>query len=165
MRYLAGMTGMKRSLLMVLALTLAACPKPSKPAEHAGDGKPDGPPEQTRRVALAWETQPANKPDEDPPRTKVFLAVTDETGASQSHPFGEFTGTCSDLGPKGDAKSVLQCWWAGQGVKLYVVVRGQDVVILRLDLDEAVPEDPMDRREIERITVAPGAVIMMGPAA
>src|SRR5262245_43597807 len=115
------------ALILVVAAVGCGTRKTQTRAEAPGEGKkPSGEPAPAvviKQVQLAWSTEPASPARVDPPQTKVYLAVTDETGRQTSYPLGVFPGSCSDQGPAQAyrAATVMQCSWDGRGVQLHAV--------------------------------------------
>ena len=114
----------------------------------------------TKQEVISFGTQLATAADADPPKTRVWLGLTDETGASQSFPIDTFTGTCSaEEGGDMGALGTLRCWWAGAGVNLIAVARGAEVIVLRQWVEEQ-QDEPLDYEELQRIQVTYGAKVV-----
>lgn len=128
-----------------------------------GGGDTGGGPVLTKAVVVAFGTEALGGPDADPPKTKIWLAVTDETGAARSHPVGEIDAGCSTE-PGGDmgALGTLRCWWAGGGANFIAVARGGEVIVLRQWTDEGMEELP-DYEELTRVIVPAGAKLTFQP--
>jgi hypothetical protein len=146
---------------LVIALAwVAACSGAAKTGPSSGAGEPVV----AKKVVLSWgiENQP---PQDGSPMTDVFLAMTDETGKQVSHPLGRYKGTCTVIAPPREMNALtgVACRTGATGTELHAVVeRGEDVVILKLGIDEGVRHDPMSREEVTRVKVPPGAKIELG---
>jgi hypothetical protein len=154
---------MKR--LALVLLVAAACSGKSKGSDttnSTGDPVPvdDG---VIKQVILSFGTEPVGLPDADPPKTRVWLSVTDETGAAKSYPVGEVDASCT-AEPGGDmgAYGTLRCWYAGGGANFIVVGRGGELIILRQWTDEGM-EEPADYEELSRVSAPAGAAVTFQP--
>lgn len=158
-------TRLGRALLGACAVAaLAACgPKQGGGATPPpGGGGGDGP-VVTKAVVVAFGTQALGAPDADPPKTKIWLSVTDETGAARSHPVGEIDAGCTtEPGGDLDALGTLRCWWAGGGANFIAVARGGEVIVLRQWTDEGMDELP-DYEELTRVIIPAGAKLTFQP--
>jgi hypothetical protein len=154
-----------RRLAIALAILAAGCPGRNKKGDTTGDGTDTGTDvaRPTKEVILSWATPPAGSSDADPPKTKVFLEVTDETGAATSYPIGEIDATCSSEGG-GDmgALSTLRCWYAGGGANFIAVARGGEIIVLRQWTDEGM-EEAADYEEQQRVTIPVGSKVSFAP--
>ncbi len=154
---------MKRlALLLLLAAACGGKTKGAEPTESTGDPAEvdDG---VVRQVILSFGTESVGGPDADPPKTKVWLSVTDETGAAKSYPVGEVDASCSaETGGDMSAFGTLRCWHAGGGATFITVVRGQELIVLRQWTDEGM-EEPADYEEQTRVIAAEGAKITFQP--
>lgn len=152
-------------MLLVMLLVAAACSGKSKgAASTGGTGDPvdvdDG---VVKQIILSFGTQAVGLPDADPPKTKIWLSVTDETGAAKSYPAGEIDASCSaEAGGDMSAYGTLRCWYAGGGANFIVVGRGGELIILRQWTDEGM-EEPADYEELSRVGVPAGAKITFQP--
>jgi hypothetical protein len=94
---------------------------------------------------------------------EVFLQTTDETGHQISHPLGTFDGQCQTMKPEADMKAVsgVHCAMAGseKGVELDAVIVGDELVVLKLDVQVGVAPDPMARTEVTRVKAPAGAAV------
>jgi hypothetical protein len=151
------------ALLLVLAAACGAKNKGDGTAAGTGDGTGTGDPGVVKQVILGFGTEPVGMPDADPPKTRVWLTVTDETGAAKSYPMGEVAATCS-AEPGGDmgAYGTLRCWYAGGGANFIVVGRGGELILLRQETDEGL-EEPADYEELSRVSVPTGAAVTFQP--
>ncbi len=112
-----------------------------------------------KKVAVSWGIEKHGE------MADIFLATTDETGKQVSHPLGRYKGECAVITPAKEmnALSGVACRTGGTGTELHAVVEnGQDVVILKLGIDEGVTHDPMAREEVTRVKVPSGAKIEAG---
>jgi hypothetical protein len=154
---------MKR--LALVLLVAAACGGKGKGAQSTeSTGDPvdvdDG---VVKQVVLSFGTEVVGGPEADPPKTKVWLSVTDETGAAKSFPVGEVDASCSaETGGDMSAYGTLRCWYAGGGANFIVVERNGELIVLRQWTDEGL-EEPTDYEELERVTVTAGAKITFQP--
>ena len=114
-------------------------------------------------VQLEWSTEPAS-PRADPPTTKVYLAVTDETGKQTSYPLGVFQGSCANQGPAAAyrAVTVIQCSWAGTGIQLHAVVGSGEVLVYSMEVLEGIEPDPMARKQVQRVEIPIDAKVSVG---
>jgi hypothetical protein len=112
-----------------------------------------------KRVAVSWGIEPHGE------TADVFLATTDETGKQVSHSLGRYKGNCTVIAPVKamNALSGVACRTGGTGTELHAVVQnGEDIVVLKMGIDQGVPLDPMAREEVMRIKVVIGAKIEAG---
>ena len=117
------------------------------------------PPLPPKRVALTWGFEKQGE------MADVFLATTDETGKQVSTPIGRYKGECAVIAPPKEmnALSGVACRTGGTGTELHAVVQnGEDVVVLKMGIDEGVKPDPMAREEVIRVSVPRGAKIEAG---
>lgn len=139
-------------LVIGLAL-LAACGGSPKPAAT------DGTPVIAKRVALSWGIEKQGE------FADVFLATTDETGKQVSHPLGRWKGECAVFTPAAEMNAIsgVACRTGATGTELHAVVqRGEDIVVVKMGIDEGVKPDPMAREEVTRVKVPLGAKIELG---
>lgn len=143
-------------LAIALALCgLAACPGPKKPANQGGSGEPV----LAKKLSLGWGISQQGE------MADLFLQVTDETGKQVSHELGRWKGTCApDKAADGmKALIAISCRTGGTGTQLQAIRQGGDeVIIMRLGIDEGVAPDPMAREEVKRIKVPLGVAIEAG---
>jgi len=154
-----------RTLALAFVLALAACgAKGQTSGTTAGTGDPGGgDPGVVQQAILAFGTEAVGGPDADPPKTRVWLSVTDETGSARSFPVGEVAAACSaEAGGDMNAYGTLRCWHAGGGANFIVVGRGGELIVLRQLTDEG-PDEPADYEELERVGVPAGAKISFVP--
>ena len=152
-----------RSLLVAAALALVGCPKNDGGTTTTnGDGTDTGT-EVVKATVVSFGTQDLGGPEADPPKTKVFLSMTDETGAAKSIPLDEIAASCSsEMGGELGAVGTLRCWYAGGGANYIAVARGQDLIILRQWTDEGM-EEPADYEELTRMPLPMGARVTFEP--
>lgn len=138
---------------LAIALLLAACGGSAKPAATTGSEII------AKRVALSWGIEKQGE------FADVFLATTDETGKQVSHPLGRWKGTCTVFtpAPNMNALTGVRCSTGATGTELHAVIqRGEDIVIVKLGIDDGVTPDPMSREEVTRIRAPAGAKIELG---
>jgi hypothetical protein len=112
-----------------------------------------------KKVAVSWGITKVGE------MADIFLATTDETGKQVSHSLGRYKGACSVINPPKEmnALSGVACRTGGTGTELHAVVQnGEDVVVLKMGIDEGVKPDPMAREEVIRVSVPRGAKIEAG---
>lgn len=94
----------------------------------------------------------------EPAKTKVLLSKSDETGATDHTDVGTFVGSCQNVAAEGDDVVVAaQCKAGDKGVKLHVVHRRDELIVLRAYLEEEGDELSFD--VIKRVKVPIGAVV------
>jgi hypothetical protein len=143
-------------LVIALAL-LGSCSGKSTSASTTGAA--ESTPVIAKKVALSWGFEKHGE------MADVFLATTDETGKQVSHPLGRYKGECAVITPPKAMNAVtgVACRTGGTGTELHAVIEhGEDVVILKLGIDEGVTPDPMSREEVTRVKVPLGAKIEAG---
>jgi hypothetical protein len=141
-----------------IALALAACSGTSKKEDTTG-GRGGGTPIIAKRVSLSWGVTPQGE------MADLFLQTTDETGHQISHELGRWKGTCQkvDPAPAMNALIALDCRTGGTGTQLQALLHGGDeIVIMKLGIDEGVTADPMAREEVKRIKIPLGAKVEAG---
>ena len=138
---------------LVISLALvAACSGAAKTGSTAGSGAPLV----IKKVAVSWGFEQHGE------MSDVFLATTDETGKQVSHPLGRYKGVCSVITPAKEMNAItgVACRTGPTGTELHAVVEhGEDIVIVKLGIDEGVRQDPMAREEVTRVKVPPGSKI------
>ena len=136
---------------LVISLALvAACGGAAKTGSTAGA------PPVIKKVAVSWGFEQHGE------MSDVFLATTDETGKQVSHPLGRYKGVCSVITPAKEMNAVtgVACRTGPTGTELHAVIEhGEDIVVLKLGIDEGVRQDPMAREEVTRVKVPPGSKI------
>jgi hypothetical protein len=141
-----------------LAITLVflwSCSGAGKPGGST-TGAGEGPPIVAKKIALSWGIEKQGE------MADVFLATTDETGKQVSHPLGRYKGECTVITPAKEMNAVsgVACRTGGTGTELHAVIqRGEDIVILKLGIDQGVTPDPMSREEVTHIKAPAGAKI------
>jgi len=137
---------------LVISLALvAACSGAGKTGSTAGSAPPV-----IKKVAVSWGFEQHGE------MSDVFLATTDETGKQVSHPLGRYKGVCSVITPAKEMNAVtgVACRTGPTGTELHAVIEhGEDIVVLKLGIDEGVRQDPMAREEVTRVKVSPGSKI------
>ena len=142
----------------VIALALVAACGGAARTEHTEKAGP-GEPVIAKKVAVSWGIEQHGD------SADVFLATTDETGKQVSHPLGSYHGICRVItpAPEMNAVSGVACRSGATGTELQAVIRGgEDIVVLKLGVDEGVKPDPMAREEVTRVKVPLGAKIEAG---
>ncbi len=146
---------MTRLAIAIVLGGLVSCSGSAKPARPSGSGEPI----MAKKLALSWGiTQDGEMAD-------LYLQTTDETGKQVSHELGRWKGTCAPATPAPNMKALiaLDCRTGGTGTELQAVQQGGDeIVILKLGIDEGVMPDPMAREEVKRIKVPLGIAIEAG---
>lgn len=146
---------MTRLAIASLLLALAACPGPAKPTTTGGSGEPV----LAKKISLAWGISQQGE------MADLFLQVTDETGKQVSHELGRWKGTCAADKAQDNMNALitLSCRTGGTGTQLQAIRQGGDeIVIVKLGIDEGVVPDPMAREEVKRIKVPLGVGIEAG---
>lgn len=153
---------------LVIALALvAACSggarnatgphEPDRKGSAAGSGEVAAP--GAKRFAVSWGIEQHGS------AADLFLATTDETGKQVSHPLGTYQGVCSVITPAKEMNAVtgVGCRDGATGTELHAIVEhGQEIVVVKLRVDEGVKQDPMAREEVTRIKVPLGAKVQIG---
>jgi hypothetical protein len=138
---------------LVISLALvAACSGAAKTGSTAGSSAPPV----IKKVAVSWGFEQHGE------MSDVFLATTDETGKQVSHPLGRYKGVCSVITPAKEMNAItgVACRTGPTGTELHAVIEhGEDIVIVKLGIDEGVRQDPMAREEVTRVKVPPGSKI------
>ena len=139
-------------IVITLAL-LASCSSAAKRASTTGENVPVI---VAKKVAVSWGITKVGE------MADIFLATTDETGKQVSHPLGRYKGSCSVVVPAREMNALtgVACRTGPTGTELHAVVEhGEDIVVLKLGIDEGVKQDPMSREEVTRVKVPAGAKI------
>src|SRR5262245_11790276 len=153
---------MVRRISLALVLALAACggKKGSTTPDGTGDGSGTGVLVKQRIVRFdTSNTAPINA---TVPHTKVWLEVTDETGAAKSYPVDEIESDCAaEAGGEMGALGTLRCVRDGNGANYIAVVRNDEIILLR---QWVVPgEDDHDYEELSRIALPVGSKFAFPP--
>jgi len=141
--------------LVITLAFLVSCSGGAKTGSTTGSGDPII----AKRVAISWGIEKQGE------MADIFLATTDETGKQVSHPLGRNKGDCAVITPAKEMNAVsgVACRTGPTGTELHAVIqRGQDIVVVKLGIDEGVKQDPMAREEVTRITVPLGTKIEAG---
>lgn len=164
---------MARALTLV-ALIAAACasrtvgeggseePAPAV-SKRSDAGSGGGAAESVQRTThLALELSEVEERRE-PPRTRVFVDVTDETGARDREEIGVFEGECTEVSGQLEGEPMdpilgADCWHEDQGVKLRFVVRDWVLIVLRARV-YSKDEDPY-YDEHQRIELTKGSRVV-----
>src|SRR5215470_9306215 len=141
--------------LAIAFVLVSACSGTPKPT---GSGDGSGPAIYAKKIALSWGIQ-ATADGAD-----LFLQTTDETGKQVSHPLGHYLGKCQVFTPAKEMSAVtgIGCDTGGKGIELHAVVRGDDIIVVKLNTQQGVTPDPMAREEVTRVTAPIGAKIEAG---
>ena len=149
---------MNRSAFAI-ALALAACSGSAKKEDTTTGGGGGGTPILAKRDSLSWGVTPQGE------MADLFLQTTDETGHQVSHELGRWKGTCAPVDPPTgmNALIALDCRTGGTGTQLQALLHGGDeIIIMKLGIDEGVTPDPMAREEVKRIKIPLGAKVEAG---
>jgi hypothetical protein len=147
---------MTRLAIALALFCLTACPGPAKPTTT---GSGSGEPMLAKKLSLSWGISQQGE------MADLFLQVTDETGKQVSHELGRWKGTCAADKAQDNMKALiaLSCRTGGTGTQLQAIRQGGDeIVIVKLGIDEGVMPDPMSREEVKRIKVPLGVAIEAG---
>jgi hypothetical protein len=154
---------------LVIALALVAAGRggartagsnePGKDRTGSGSGEVAAP--GAKKLAVSWGIEQHGS------AADVFLATTDETGKQVSHPLGTYRGVCSVIAPGKEMNAVtgVGCRDGATGTELHAIVergREQEIIVVKLRVDEGVKQDPMAREEVTRIKVPLGAKVQIG---
>jgi hypothetical protein len=148
------------ALALVAACSGAARNGTGQSPDHkdlAGSGEAAAP--GAKRFAVSWGIEQHGS------AADVFLATTDETGKQVSHPLGTYQGVCSVITPAPEMNAVtgVGCRDGATGTELHAIIEhGEEIVIVKLHVDEGVKLDPMAREEVTRIKVPLGAKVQIG---
>lgn len=153
---------MRRSLLLIC---LAACGARHNPPAGPGTGSASG----TGSAEIVMQTlvhfafENEGGADAPVPKTKIWVVVTDETGAAKSYPLDEIDSACSEKpGGEMEALGTLACLRDGKGANYIAVGRGTDIILLRQAVDPS-DDEPSDYEEMTRIEVPVGSKLAYGP--
>jgi hypothetical protein len=146
-------------ILLALISTggLAACGGAQTPT---GGGEPVI----AKKVGVSWGIE--KHPEGNDAMADVFLAITDETGKQVSHPLGRYKGECAVITPAPDmnAPTGVACRTGATGTELHAAIQhGDEIVVLKLGVDDGVKPDPMAREVVTTIKVPLGAKIEVTP--
>jgi hypothetical protein len=128
-----------------------------KGSTGAGSGEVAAP--GAKRFAVSWGIEQHGS------AADVFLATTDETGKQVSHPLGTYQGVCAVITPAKEMNAVtgVGCRDGATGTELHAIIEhGEEIVVVKLRVDEGVKQDPMAREEVTRIKVPLGAKVQIG---
>ncbi|HET9626448.1 MAG TPA: hypothetical protein VFP84_34035 [Kofleriaceae bacterium] len=130
----------------------------------AAQQTPAGEPMIAKKVGVSWGIEKHDETGEA--MADVFLATTDETGKQVSHPLGRYKGACEVITPAADmnAPTGVACRTGGTGTELHAVIQhGDEIVVLKLGLNEGAKPDPMAREVVTSVKVPLGAKIEVTP--
>jgi hypothetical protein len=125
------------------------------PPAAAGDESPGS----TSQTLLGWGLEGWD-PAVPGAQTKIFLAVTDQNGQTQSHPLENVAAACTPMAGNGrDVVIALSCLADGSGAELRAVYRGTGVIVLRRRVrpDDNPADAELSFEEIARIAVPSGS--------
>ena len=112
-----------------------------------------------KAVEVAWLVEAIEKTsDDDAPKVKLIVALTDETGATTHEQIGEYLGTCqpSQRTPHlKDAIWAIRCVHETTGYEIEVVKRRGELIFLRAPHDAA--DDVLSFEERGKVTLPAGA--------
>ena len=143
---------------MLAFLALVGCSGSKNKQDPSATGSGSGSAVYAKKVLVGWGITPQGASSE------VFLQTTDETGKQVSHALGSHKGTCSATTPAPDMKALLalQCKEGATGTELQAVVQGNQIIVMKMRIDDGVIADPMAREELTRIVAPSGAAIVAG---
>jgi hypothetical protein len=147
---------MTRLAIALAVFGLAACSGAAKPSTT---GSGSGTPILAKKLSLSWGISQQGE------MADLFLQITDETGKQVSHELGRWKGTCAAVpAPAGmNALIALDCRTGGTGTELQAITHGGDeIIVVKLGIDQGVTPDPMAREEVKRIKVPLGVAIEAG---
>lgn len=145
---------MKRFAIAILLV--AACSGSGKKGTTTGEGSATV--IYAKKLVVHWGiTQQASSGE-------VFLQTTDETGKQTSYPVGTYEGQCETITPAPEMKAVsgVRCMDGATGVELHAVTTREDIIVLKMKVDDGVTPDPMAREEVMRVTVPTGIGVEAG---
>ena len=148
-----------RALLVVVTAVVAACGGGKKSSTAPGGGSGSGSsvdPGVVAQTLVGWgRSNPVGG------KIKVFVEVSDHTGATKSYPVGEVVNPCEVIAATGeDAVSALRCVADNTGTEFRAVYRGE-IIVLRRAVDPS--DDPADVellfQEVLRVDVPVGTKV------
>lgn len=149
---------MTRLVIALALFGLAACPGPAKPTTSSG-GSGTSEPVLAKKLSVAWGISQQGE------TADLYLQITDETGKQVSHELGNWKGTCAPDKAQDNMNALIavSCRTGGTGTQLQAIRQGGDqIVVVKLTIDEGVMPDPMAREEVKRIKVPLGVAIEAG---
>jgi hypothetical protein len=110
-----------------------------------------------KQTIVRWAPQNMAPPQAETPQNKIWLEVTDETGAAKSYPVDdEVDAPCTaEAGGEMEALGTLRCEVDGTGADYIAVARGSEIILLKKVV--APGEEDNDYEELNRITVPVGS--------
>jgi hypothetical protein len=144
------------AIALVLGTMIGCSGSAKQPARTGGGG---GETIVAKRVSLSWGIS------QDGEMADLFLQTTDETGSQVSHELGRWKGICTKVVPPANMNALiaLDCRTGATGTQLQAVMHGGDeVIVVKLGIDDGAVPDPMAREEVKRIKVPLGAKIEAG---
>jgi hypothetical protein len=144
-----------RISMVAVALTISACGSRAKGTSSPTGGDDDAP-VLKKQAIVSFGMQPASG------RTKVWVVITDETGAATSFPLEDVpaTGCAPAAGGDLDAIGSLRC--EAPQLRVIVVARQGEFIILDQHIDTATGE-PSEFEEQKRVAIPEGASVSFQP--
>lgn len=151
--------GMRALVVAVLAVAACGGGKKSSTSPGAGSGSGSGSavdPGVVAQTLIGW-----GRSNPVAGKIKVFVEISDHTGATKSYPVGEVANPCEVVAATGeDAVTALRCVVDGVGAEFRAVYRGE-IIVLRRAVDPS--DDPADVellfQEVQRIDVPVGTKV------
>ncbi len=162
-----------RPILLVLlgmgvsGVGLAGCGGKSAKGSSTG-AKKKAPPVDAGRVlvkaiSVVWALETIDETADEPARTRVSIAITNEVGATRYEVIGVFDGGCKDIGAETNNPDVLlalECKQAKRGAVLHGVKRQSGLVFLRAFIYAGESELSFD--VMKTFPLPAGAVVEVG---
>jgi len=147
-----------RAALIAVLVALPACGGHKGKVAEPGATADAGPPPLTKRVDLAWASEPVSR--SDPDHAQVYLAATDETGRTTSYPIATAAGTCARIPPVKPDLMTYECKAAdGSAVRFHGILQVTSLIVVKEVIDAGASPDPMNGAELTRIELPAGARI------
>jgi hypothetical protein len=144
-------------VVVVVATSLAACPKKGGGTATPGSGSGSGSstPVLSKKISVHFGFEQSGS------SSQAYLQTTDETGKQVSHPLGSFKGTCAVSTPAAEMKALIgaQCKEGATGTELHAMVQGASIIVLKMMFADGATPDPMAREEITRVAIPTGASV------
>lgn len=151
---------MTRLLLSLVLIASCSGGKKGTTDPKPGSGSGSGPALLVKKIVLSWGISAKGE------LADLYLATTDETGKQVSHSVGAYKGTCTPYAPPADMKAVtgVQCLAGNGGTALHAVVQGgEEIVVLKMGINEGETPDPMSRVEVTRVKIPLGIAVEAAP--
>ena len=137
---------------MLCAIFVAACGGGQK-TTGTGTGTGTGSDVMVKQTLVHFEAE----------SNKIWLVVTDETGAAKSYPVDDVSVACTQKqGGEMEALTTLSCVVDKKGANYIAVGRGTDIILLKQAVDPS-DDEPSDYEEMQRIEVPVGSKLAYGP--